>query len=584
MKTFLIAALVLFSSAAYASANNKNITTIELVALHDNLAQPSRDNVRIYLENIVPSSPTTLGNWKLQLIKATKKALQALGYYQPTINIETQYIANKFLATLDIDQGIATTISDMEITIKGDADTDLHFKQIIEMSALKQGAQFNHSQYQGLKNAINDAAISRGYFKAQWLTTTVAVEPEKNKAKVTLIFDSGPRFKFGEIIFTVPSQAQPIIETMSNFTQDMYYHSELLAQYNLDLAQSKYFAAIEVYPDLQQIRDNSVPIVVNIVEKPANSLEVGGGFSSNYGLRGRIKWTKPWLNKYGHSLSSELKLATTEQSFAAIYKIPIEDPIHNYGTIALGWQNINLNDTRTTKYSLLLQRHRLLNSRWKRGVFIRLERENSIQGSIESTSTNIIPGVSFARTRLKGGLHPYWGDRQSLTLEFGHQGWGSDANLAKAMVRSKWLRSYNINHQFIASADMGAIWANSIDDVPVSMRLFGGGDENLRAYKFDGISPIDQYGELTGGLYQANLTLEYSYMFLPNWRIATFVDTGTTTNDFTERLKTDVGFGFRWQTPVGPIRLDFAFGLTKDPDYSRYDRPFRISFSIGPQL
>jgi len=78
--------------------------------------------------------------------------------------------------------------------------------------------------------------------------------------------------------------------------------------------------------------------------------------------------------------------------------------------------------------------------------------------------------------------------------------------------------------------------------------------------------------------------LEYSYLIADKWRLATFVDVGTTTNDFSESLKTDVGFGVRWITPVGPIKVDFAFGLTSDDVYSDYDKPFRLSFSIGPPL
>jgi translocation and assembly module TamA len=263
--------------------------------------------------------------------------------------------------------------------------------------------------------------------------------------------------------------------------------------------------------------------------------------------------------------------------------MPLEDPIDNYATATIGWQNVDKNDTLSTKYAFQIQRHQLLDSRWKRGIFIRFEREDATQGDQLLQTTNIIPGVSYARTRIKGGLSPYWGDKQIMSLEFGHQGWGSDANLIKFKLRSKWLRSYQIKHQFIASADLGAIAAKSIEEVPVSMRLFAGGDENLRAYKFDSISPTED-GELTGGLYQANLSLEYSYLIAEKWRLATFVDTGTTTNDFSESLKTDIGFGVSWLTPVGPIKVDFAFGLTRDLINPDYDKPFRISFSIGPSL
>jgi len=585
MKTTSILALccLLFTATLTVAAEQTRSTEFEISAINDKLSDQALENVQIYVESILPSSPKNLRAWQLELKKNAIKALQAIGYYQPTINISTSYDEKEYVATIKIDQGPATTITKLKITIVGMAETDPQFSDLIHSSALKLGDQFNHGNYQSFKNSFSDIAVTKGYFKARWQTSTVAINPKLNQAQVTLEFDSGDRFTFGELVFQQQSPAQELIMSMLPFSVADPYHSDLLAKYNTALSRSKYFSAIEVYPDLNKSVDSTVPIYVNLVEKPANSFEVGAGASSNTGPRGRLKWTKPWLNKYGHSVTSELKLATLEQSFSATYKVPIEDPNDNYATATLGWQNINKNDTQSTKYSIQVQRHQLLDSGWKRGTFIKFEREDATQGEQQFLTTNIIPGMSYSRTRKKGGFTPYWGDKQIMSLELGHQGWGSDANLIKFKLRSKWLRSYQTKHQFLAGVDLAAIVAKSIEDVPVSMRLFGGGDENLRAYKFDSISPSEQ-GELTGGLYQANLSLEYSYLIVDKWRLATFVDVGTTTNDFSEALKTDVGFGVRWITPVGPIKVDFAFGLTSDDVYSDYDKPFRLSFSIGPPL
>ncbi|MCF5646079.1 BamA/TamA family outer membrane protein, partial [Pseudomonas syringae] len=42
-------------------------------------------------------------------------------------------------------------------------------------------------------------------------------------------------------------------------------------------------------------------------------------------------------------------------------------------------------------------------------------------------------------------------------------------------------------------------------------------------------------------------------------------------------LKTGVGFGVRWVSPVGPLRLDLAHGLDDDGG-------IRLHFSMGPEL
>ena len=62
------------------------------------------------------------------------------------------------------------------------------------------------------------------------------------------------------------------------------------------------------------------------------------------------------------------------------------------------------------------------------------------------------------------------------------------------------------------------------------------------------------------------------------WSAAFFVDAGNAFDDVMDGMKTAVGPGLRWQSPVGPIRLDLAFPLD-NPDES-----FRIHFSMGPDL
>ena len=81
-----------------------------------------------------------------------------------------------------------------------------------------------------------------------------------------------------------------------------------------------------------------------------------------------------------------------------------------------------------------------------------------------------------------------------------------------------------------------------------------------------------------GGRYLVAGGVEYQYPLRDKWRLATFIDQGSAFNDLNNyELKTSVGVGVRWVSPVGPIRVDLAHGL---------DEPggIRLHFSIGPEL
>ncbi|MNF07335.1 Translocation and assembly module TamA precursor [compost metagenome] len=74
-------------------------------------------------------------------------------------------------------------------------------------------------------------------------------------------------------------------------------------------------------------------------------------------------------------------------------------------------------------------------------------------------------------------------------------------------------------------------------------------------------------------------SLEYQYPLRERWRLASFVDHGNAFDNLGDPLKTGVGIGVRWVSPVGPLRLDLAHALDQDEGSG-----FRIHFSMGPEL
>ena len=114
--------------------------------------------------------------------------------------------------------------------------------------------------------------------------------------------------------------------------------------------------------------------------------------------------------------------------------------------------------------------------------------------------------------------------------------------------------------------------------MPSSLRFFAGGDQSIRGFGYQTISPVDETGQLTGARYLSVGSLEYAHPVAEKWRLASFVDTGTATNDYRDPLKVGSGFGVRWISPLGPIRFDLAFGV------SETKIPWRLHFGLGAEL
>jgi len=107
------------------------------------------------------------------------------------------------------------------------------------------------------------------------------------------------------------------------------------------------------------------------------------------------------------------------------------------------------------------------------------------------------------------------------------------------------------------------------------VRFFAGGDRSIRGYRFQSISPRDADGKLTGASKMATGSLEYQYNVTGRWWGAVFVDTGEAVDDLSRAdLKTGAGVGVRWQSPVGPIKLDVAAPVGDPNEHS-------VQFYIG---
>ena len=127
-------------------------------------------------------------------------------------------------------------------------------------------------------------------------------------------------------------------------------------------------------------------------------------------------------------------------------------------------------------------------------------------------------------------------------------------------------------------------------DIPFFKRYFLGGSQSLRGWGRFEVSPLDN-GHPIGGLSSFEAMLEVRVPVTTNIGGVVFFDGG---NVWPERLdfdfsdmKYDIGAGIRYRTPVGPLRFDFGYQLTKidgliiGGDPKNNDRRWRVHFSVG---
>ncbi|MEI6713088.1 MAG: outer membrane protein assembly factor BamA [Verrucomicrobiota bacterium] len=132
-------------------------------------------------------------------------------------------------------------------------------------------------------------------------------------------------------------------------------------------------------------------------------------------------------------------------------------------------------------------------------------------------------------------------------------------------------------------------WGNSTVGIPIYDRLFVGGSNDMRGFKYRHVGGVgkvrDTNGEPIGGKSLARATFEYTVPVMDKVRAATFYDIGFVNEnayDFTTSgYNADVGLGLRLELPIGPVRIDYAVPTKVYPNDSARGR---FNFNVGYQF
>ncbi|MFA6687449.1 MAG: BamA/TamA family outer membrane protein [Desulfuromonas sp.] len=130
----------------------------------------------------------------------------------------------------------------------------------------------------------------------------------------------------------------------------------------------------------------------------------------------------------------------------------------------------------------------------------------------------------------------------------------------------------------LVRGELGTIQTDAFSDLPPSQRFFAGGDQSVRGYGFQELSPKNQDGDAIGGEHLAVASIEADYLVYKNFGVATFFDIGNAGSKILSDLKRGVGIGLRYRSVFGMLRLDVARPLDDSTN------SLRVHISIGADL
>lgn len=501
--------------------------------------------------------------------------------------------------TFDVTEGQQYTIG--KITASGDLAQGSS-EYTLEGIKSEQGEVFNATQVRNDIFTITDKFSDEGYAFANVVPNT---NINKGAASVDLDFAStkGNLVYINRINVTGNEKTYDnVIRRELKVEEQQLYSGTKIKRSQTLLQRLGYFDEVGITN--QPTADPSkVDLDVNVKEATTGSFSAGAGYSTNNGAIFNTKIQES--NLFGTGRRANLNLDFGSQISNQI--ISIDDPRINDtymsggidilrttrvfndfnrelagGAVTVGYpgeqvfgellQDINF----SLKYELLR-------------VDINDVDDDSAQLVKDSAGQSSASGVtpSIIRNTINNPMNPTKGSKQILQTEVA--GLGGDQDFVLFEVRNSWYyplleSSYG---DVVISDRTNFGYGESFNDNPFPLyrRFFPGGINSVRGYKNRSLGPVDLNDQVYGGNKQLvnNLELIFPLINSAGFRGVVFYDFGQAYDDnkpiAVDELRQAWGYGIRWASPMGPIRVEFGYPIDKQPGDS-----MQTMFSFGAPM
>ncbi len=566
--------LILLWSCARALTLEVEVTGVE---------GPERENVLAALGLAAARDEPRLTPARLRLLvrraeREAARALEPFGYYDARVRVILEQPGEeRWRARVEIDPGPPVRVASVLWRIKGPGAGDPLLERPFP---LKKGAVLRHALWESFKREVLEQALAVGYLDARFGRHRILVDPEARSARLELVLETGPLYRFGEVTidrsFLDPGLANRLVGPLAGER----YRRRLLLAAQRALLDSGYFRSVSVRPLREQAEEERIPVEIRLEPRDGDRYRVGVGYATDEGPRLTLEWSRPLVNRHGHSAGLELRLSPVESSLSGRYRVPGGRPRTDYLTFESEFRYHD-SQGRTGHTGALGVAHYSLRNGWQRllGLEYSVERNELPDGGVERFH-ELVPGFQLTRRVQDNPLRTLHGHRLDFRVLGALEALLSSGSYLQGRAYAKWIHAFGRGERWrlVARGELGLTWTRSLGQLPASRRFYAGGDNSIRGYRFESVAPEDAVGNPVGGRHLAVAGLELDRFVTERWALALFVDGGGAWDpDHRGRSAAGAGAGLIWFSPIGPVRADLGVPLDGEGGV-------RLHVSVGPEL
>jgi outer membrane protein insertion porin family len=501
---------------------------------------------------------------------------------EPKIEYKDKWI----YITIKIDEGPRFKVGKVDI----EGDIVLSKEKLAQKLKIKKEDFFNREVVRNDVLALTDIYSDEGYAYAE-IMPRIDKDFDQLTVNIIYVIKKGKQVYFEKIIIAgnTKTRDKVIRRELKVYEQELF-SGRRLKRGMRNLYRLDFFEDIKVNT-IKGSSDDRMILKIDVSEKPTGTFSFGGGYSSvenmfvmasisqrNLFGRGQIlnlkgeiggrtnrytlSFTEPWL--FDIPLSAGFDLYNWDRDYDSYDKnsmgggVRFGYPIYDFTRLYLSY-----------KYEI--------------GDISNID-ENASKNIREMEGENALSSISTllrydSRDRV---FNPTEGQNHSISMEYA--GIGGDIGFTKYLAETGWYIPMFWETVGFLHGEIGYVKESSGKKLPNYKRFYLGGMNSMRGFDWQDIHVTDEDGAEIGGETYVQFNIELVFPLIEKAGIVgvIFYDTGNVYESAGSiklgDMRQSAGFGFRWYSPIGPIRLENGYIL--DPEEGE-DTGGRWDFTMG---
>jgi outer membrane protein insertion porin family len=510
--------------------------------------------------------------------------------------------------TMTIDEGEPYDVG--KIGVSG--DLLIPREDLLALVGTRSGERFSKSRLQSDMNRLLDVYKDRGYAYAN-VTPETAVEAEKRIVDLTYNFQKGNLVTIDRIEIVGNNKTRDkVIRRELRINEGDLYSGSAVRLSKARVTALGFFDSVEINQKRGET-DDKMLLEVSVKEKLTGTFQVGFGFTGGESFFGQAQLAQNNLLGYGHTASLSLQISSVRQLFQLSYLDPYVWDTPWTGSVDLyrsellyaGFDRQANGGALTAGYEIWEDFRTFITYTLEQvNVVASAGSQDVLANQFQSGRTSSVR-LSFNYDKRDNRLFPTSGHLESASAEFAASIFASDNLFQRFRLIERYYHPLIWGLVFKVNLSLGYIRATEPihHQIAISEKFFAGGINSLRGYVLRSISPTRK---IASTLEPNSATIDFpvggNKELITNWEIefplfesagvkgVVFYDAGNvfseTENFFHSAqrggnlplgLFHSVGAGIRWFSPLGPLRFETGFPLTRRTT----DDAYLFEFTIG---